>query len=157
MCDVYIGSLAAPYVLKGRSSVPGMPMVHQRRAAGQDWTGILAQRRHDLGEQSVEYRLLVGACGGGQEDEVTRACVVEVLQRRVHFACGPRDGHAVDQRPEVLVVGPAHGAGNLFSGGFAVRVDVEESPHAPLEAHEVATGLGGAPADRRYRIGVPAR
>ena len=30
MCDVYIGSLATPYVLKGRSSVPGMPMVHQR-------------------------------------------------------------------------------------------------------------------------------
>lgn len=30
MQDVYIGSLAAPYVLKGRSSVPGMPMVHQR-------------------------------------------------------------------------------------------------------------------------------
>jgi sugar lactone lactonase YvrE len=28
--DVYIGSLATPYVLKGRSSVPGMPMVHQR-------------------------------------------------------------------------------------------------------------------------------
>jgi sugar lactone lactonase YvrE len=30
MRDVYIGSLATPYVLKGRSSVPGMPMVHQR-------------------------------------------------------------------------------------------------------------------------------
>ncbi len=30
MCDVYIGSLEAPYVLRGRSSVPGMPMVHQR-------------------------------------------------------------------------------------------------------------------------------
>ncbi len=30
MRDVYIGSLEAPYVLKGRSSVPGMPMVHQR-------------------------------------------------------------------------------------------------------------------------------
>ena len=30
MCDVYIGSLATPYVLKGRSSVPGMPMIHQR-------------------------------------------------------------------------------------------------------------------------------
>ncbi|HVV30356.1 MAG TPA: SMP-30/gluconolactonase/LRE family protein [Mycobacteriales bacterium] len=28
--DVYIGSLASPYVVKGRSSVPGMPMVHQR-------------------------------------------------------------------------------------------------------------------------------
>jgi sugar lactone lactonase YvrE len=35
MCDVYIGSLAAPYVLKGRSSVPGMPMVHQRGVGGQ--------------------------------------------------------------------------------------------------------------------------
>ncbi len=30
MRDVYIGSIAMPYVLKGRSSVPGMPMVHQR-------------------------------------------------------------------------------------------------------------------------------
>jgi sugar lactone lactonase YvrE len=30
MRDVYIGSVGAPYVLKGRSSVPGMPMVHQR-------------------------------------------------------------------------------------------------------------------------------
>jgi sugar lactone lactonase YvrE len=30
MRDVYIGSIATPYVLKGRSSVPGMPMVHQR-------------------------------------------------------------------------------------------------------------------------------
>jgi gluconolactonase len=30
MRDVYIGSLEAPYVLSGRSSVPGMPMVHQR-------------------------------------------------------------------------------------------------------------------------------
>ena len=30
MRDVYIGSIGAPYVLKGRSSVPGMPMVHQR-------------------------------------------------------------------------------------------------------------------------------
>jgi gluconolactonase len=30
MKDVYIGSLATSYVLKGRSSVPGMPMVHQR-------------------------------------------------------------------------------------------------------------------------------
>lgn len=30
MRDVYIGSLATPYVLKGRSSVPGMPMIHQR-------------------------------------------------------------------------------------------------------------------------------
>jgi len=31
MCDVYIGSIQTPYVLKGRSSVPGLPMVHQRR------------------------------------------------------------------------------------------------------------------------------
>jgi sugar lactone lactonase YvrE len=30
MRDVYIGSLATSYVLKGRSSVPGMRMVHQR-------------------------------------------------------------------------------------------------------------------------------
>ena len=30
MCDVYIGSILTPYVLKGRSSVPGLPMVHQR-------------------------------------------------------------------------------------------------------------------------------
>ena len=30
MRDVYIGSLEVPYILKGRSSVPGMPMVHQR-------------------------------------------------------------------------------------------------------------------------------
>ena len=29
MCDVYIGSIATPYVVKGRSSVPGLPMVHQ--------------------------------------------------------------------------------------------------------------------------------
>ena len=30
MCDVYIGSLETPYILSGRSSLPGMPMVHQR-------------------------------------------------------------------------------------------------------------------------------
>jgi gluconolactonase len=28
--DVYFGSLASPYVVKARSSVPGMPMVQQR-------------------------------------------------------------------------------------------------------------------------------
>jgi sugar lactone lactonase YvrE len=28
--DVYIGSLQTPYILRGRSSLPGMPMVHQR-------------------------------------------------------------------------------------------------------------------------------
>jgi sugar lactone lactonase YvrE len=33
MRDVYFGSLASPYVVKGRSSVPGMPMVHQRGAS----------------------------------------------------------------------------------------------------------------------------
>ncbi|MGO9185878.1 SMP-30/gluconolactonase/LRE family protein [Mycobacterium sp.] len=31
MRDVYIGSILTPYVLKGRSSVPGLPMVHQRQ------------------------------------------------------------------------------------------------------------------------------
>jgi sugar lactone lactonase YvrE len=30
MRDVYIGSITTPYVLKGRSSVPGMSMIHQR-------------------------------------------------------------------------------------------------------------------------------
>ncbi len=30
MRDIYIGSILTPYVLKGRSSVPGLPMVHQR-------------------------------------------------------------------------------------------------------------------------------
>ncbi len=30
MRDVYIGSISTPYVVRGRSSVPGMPMVHQR-------------------------------------------------------------------------------------------------------------------------------
>lgn len=30
MRDVYIGSIATPHVLKGRSSVPGLPLVHQR-------------------------------------------------------------------------------------------------------------------------------
>ncbi|ORB69155.1 SMP-30/gluconolactonase/LRE family protein [Mycobacterium scrofulaceum] len=30
MRDIYIGSITAPYVLKGRSSVPGMPLIHQR-------------------------------------------------------------------------------------------------------------------------------
>ncbi|SPM31957.1 SMP-30/gluconolactonase/LRE family protein [Mycobacterium terramassiliense] len=30
MRDIYIGSIATPYVLKGRSSVPGLPTVHQR-------------------------------------------------------------------------------------------------------------------------------
>ena len=30
MQDVYIGSLATPYVLRGRSSVAGLPMIHQR-------------------------------------------------------------------------------------------------------------------------------
>jgi sugar lactone lactonase YvrE len=32
--DVYIGSLESPYIVKGRSSVPGHPMVHQRRRSG---------------------------------------------------------------------------------------------------------------------------
>jgi sugar lactone lactonase YvrE len=31
MRDVYIGSIVTPYVLKGRSSVPGLPMIHQRQ------------------------------------------------------------------------------------------------------------------------------
>ncbi|OBK46867.1 SMP-30/gluconolactonase/LRE family protein [Mycobacterium sp. 1081908.1] len=30
MRDIYIGSIAAPYILKGRSSVPGLPLIHQR-------------------------------------------------------------------------------------------------------------------------------
>jgi gluconolactonase len=30
MRDVYIGSLETPFILKGRSSLPGMRMVHQR-------------------------------------------------------------------------------------------------------------------------------
>jgi sugar lactone lactonase YvrE len=30
MCDVYIGSILTPYVLKGRSSVPGLSMVQRR-------------------------------------------------------------------------------------------------------------------------------
>jgi len=30
MRDIQIGSITTPYVLKGRSSVPGLPMVHQR-------------------------------------------------------------------------------------------------------------------------------
>ena len=30
MCDVYIGSLEAPYILQGRSNLAGMPMVHQK-------------------------------------------------------------------------------------------------------------------------------
>jgi gluconolactonase len=30
MRDIYIGSIQTPYVLKGRSSVPGLPTVHQR-------------------------------------------------------------------------------------------------------------------------------
>jgi len=30
MRDVYLGSILTPYVLRGRSSVPGLPMVHQR-------------------------------------------------------------------------------------------------------------------------------
>lgn len=30
MRDIYIGSITAPYVLKGRSSVPGLPLVHRR-------------------------------------------------------------------------------------------------------------------------------
>jgi hypothetical protein len=29
MRDVYIGSITTPYVLKGRSSVPGLPMVRR--------------------------------------------------------------------------------------------------------------------------------
>ncbi len=28
MRDIYVGSIAAPYVLKGRSSVPGLPLIH---------------------------------------------------------------------------------------------------------------------------------
>jgi sugar lactone lactonase YvrE len=31
MCDVYIGSIMTPYVLKGRSCPPGLPLVHQRQ------------------------------------------------------------------------------------------------------------------------------
>ena len=30
MKDIYVGSITTPYVLKGRSSVPGLAMVHQR-------------------------------------------------------------------------------------------------------------------------------
>ncbi|WP_167374080.1 SMP-30/gluconolactonase/LRE family protein [Mycobacterium paraffinicum] len=30
MRDIYIGSITVPYVLKGRSSVPGLPLIHQR-------------------------------------------------------------------------------------------------------------------------------
>jgi len=30
MRDVYIGSILTPHVLKGRSSVPGLPLGHQR-------------------------------------------------------------------------------------------------------------------------------
>ncbi len=30
MRDIYIGSIATPYVLKGRSSVPGLPLIQQR-------------------------------------------------------------------------------------------------------------------------------
>lgn len=30
MRDIYIGSISTPYVLKGRSSVPGLPLTHQR-------------------------------------------------------------------------------------------------------------------------------
>jgi sugar lactone lactonase YvrE len=32
--EVYIGSLEAPYILRGRSSVAGLPMIHQRRKEG---------------------------------------------------------------------------------------------------------------------------
>jgi sugar lactone lactonase YvrE len=32
--DIYIGSLEAPYIVRGRSSVPGLPMVHQRERDG---------------------------------------------------------------------------------------------------------------------------
>jgi gluconolactonase len=28
--DVYFGSIGTPYVVKGRSPVPGLPMAHQR-------------------------------------------------------------------------------------------------------------------------------
>jgi gluconolactonase len=30
MRDVYFGSLESPYIVRGRSSIPGLPMVHQR-------------------------------------------------------------------------------------------------------------------------------
>jgi gluconolactonase len=30
MSDVYFGSLETPYIVRGRSSIPGLPMVHQR-------------------------------------------------------------------------------------------------------------------------------
>lgn len=30
MRDIYIGSITTPYVLKGRGSVPGLPLIHQR-------------------------------------------------------------------------------------------------------------------------------
>ena len=30
LCDLYIGSIATDYVVKVRSPVPGMPLVHQR-------------------------------------------------------------------------------------------------------------------------------
>ncbi len=30
LCDLYVGSISTPYVLKTRSPVPGMPLIHQR-------------------------------------------------------------------------------------------------------------------------------
>jgi gluconolactonase len=30
LCNVYIGSIAASYVLRGRTSISGQPLVHQR-------------------------------------------------------------------------------------------------------------------------------
>jgi hypothetical protein len=34
--DVYIGSLANPYLVQGRSSVAGMPMIHQQSGSAGD-------------------------------------------------------------------------------------------------------------------------
>ena len=117
---------------------------------------MLAQCGDDLGTESVQHRPLVGAGGGGQKDEVARARIVETLQLGRHFACGARGGDAVDHGPEVLIVSAAHRAGGFIACDVAVRVDVEEHPHTPMEAGEVATGIDGGLPDRGDGAGVPA-
>ena len=107
------------------------------------------QRRRDVGEEPVEHGLRVGAGGGGEEHEVTGARVVELLELGRHLGGRARGRDAVDHRFEVLVVGATHRAGGFLARGVAVGIDVEEHPHAPVEAREVTAGVRRGLADDR--------
>ena len=50
------------------------------RHLGQVCGSVLVQRRQDLGEETIQHRLLRGSARDGEEDEVTCAGVVERLE-----------------------------------------------------------------------------